>query len=60
MNAVENSDNMDLIDNKKNDEDSHSDNEKDLSELNSSSFPKKRKSIFEKWADKFKEFLEKA
>ena len=60
MNAVENSDNMDLIDNKKNDEDSHSDNEKDLAELNSSSFPKKRKAIFEKWADKFKEFLEKA
>ena len=60
MNAVEDSEDKDFIDSKKNDDDSCSDNEKDVSELNSSSFPNKRKSIFEKWADKFKEFLEKA
>ena len=60
MNAVEDSEDKDFIDSKKNDDDSCSDNEKDVSELNSSSFPNKRKSIFEKWADKFKEFLDKA
>tara|TARA_X000001036_G_scaffold298296_1_gene277373 strand:+ start:2008 stop:3330 length:1323 start_codon:yes stop_codon:yes gene_type:complete len=60
MNAVKDSEDKDIIDNKKNDDDSCSDNEKDVSELNSSSFPNKRKSIFEKWADKFKEFLDKA
>tara|TARA_B100001093_G_scaffold144068_1_gene136670 strand:+ start:877 stop:2199 length:1323 start_codon:yes stop_codon:yes gene_type:complete len=60
MNAVEDREDKDIINNKKNDDDSCSDNEKDVSELNSSSFQNKRKSIFEKWADKFKEFLDKA